>query len=185
MIVEIVWFYGDNNDNMLEDDQAVLFATIDGTHCRIFEPQKDPGPKWFSYKFHGPALGYEIVIDVWSQRVVHIHGPYHARDNDIKNFRKPEGIMDQIPPGRKLIGDTGYQGEPDKITTPNPHDSLIVKQFKNRARARHETFNKRIKDYQILRQEFRSDTSYHQIVFESICILCQYDIENGHPLFQT
>lgn len=95
----------------------------------------------------------------------------------------PGGLLDSIPDGRKVIGDKGYRGEPDKISTPNLHDSLIVHEYKGRARARQETFFKRIKDFQIIQQRFRSDIAKHKIAFEAVCVLVQYDIENGHPLF--
>jgi DDE superfamily endonuclease len=125
-----------------------------------------------------------VVIDIYRQKVLRIYGPRHAGENDITVFRLPGGIMELIPPGKKLIGDSGFRGEPDKITTPSKHDSLDVEKLKQRARACQETFFKRIKDYQILRQEFRSEMQYHQMVFEAVCVLVQYDMENGHPLFE-
>jgi DDE superfamily endonuclease len=181
--VQIVWLY--DNPPPLNEDETALFATVDGTHCRIYEQRKEPNSKWCSHKFKGPGLGYELVIDIYHQQLLYVHGPYRAGDNDISNFRKPEGIMNRIPEGKKLVGDSGYRGEPGKITTPNVHDSLIIKNFKNRARSRHETFNKRIKAFGILKNTFRSDIAYHQIAFEAICVLVQYDLENGHPLFEV
>jgi DDE superfamily endonuclease len=180
--VQIVWHF----DNHLHDagpDEAVLIATVDGTHCRIYEQRKDPSPKWFSQKFNGPGLTYEIIIDVRRQQVLHINGPHEAGQNDIGVFRKPEGVSDRIPAGKKLIGDKGYRGEPDKISTPSPHDALDAAEYKKRARARHETFNKRIKSFGMLKQTFRSDIAYHRMAFEAVCVLVQYDIETDHPLF--
>lgn len=92
--------------------------------------------------------------------------------------------MNMIPEGKKIIGDSGYRGEPDKITTPTRHDTLVVKNYKSRALSRHETFNKRIKSFGVLKNTFRSNIDYHHIAFEAVCVLVQYDLENGHPLFE-
>lgn len=180
-MLQIVWRF---DDPELEEDEAVLFATIDGTHCRIQEQRKEPSAKWYSHKFHGPGLTYELVIDLHHQQLLYINGPYEAGQNDIGAFRKPGGIMDRIPAGKKLIGDKGYRGEPDKISTPSEHDALNAARYKKRARARHETFNKRIKVFGIISQTFRSAIEYHRMAFEAVCVLVQYDIETDHPLFK-
>jgi hypothetical protein len=158
---------------------------VDATDCRIFEQRKDPGSKWYSHKFNGPGLRYEVCIDVVRQRVVWINGPFNAGEPDISIARKPGGLVDSILQGKKAIADKGYKGEPNKISVPNPHDSEVTKQYKNRARSRHETFFKRIKDFGILQQRFRSKIEKHKIAFEAVCVVVQYDIEDGHPLFAT
>lgn len=96
----------------------------------------------------------------------------------------PDGILDMIPDGFKIIGDNAYRGVPEKFSAPNPHDTKNVASFKGRARARHETFNKRIKDYQIINQQFRNKLAKHKIAFEAVCVLVQYNIENGNGLFE-
>jgi hypothetical protein len=125
--------------------------------------------------------------------VLSIIGPYPAGESDLRVFRKPDGIIDMIPPGKRLIGDNGYNGEEAKIATPNDHDALETLHFKNRVRARHETFNKRLKEFGALNRKFRHlhfntddgnyDLSKHQQVFESICILVQYNLQY-RPLFE-
>jgi DDE superfamily endonuclease len=168
----------------------ILFGSIDGTHCRIQEPRRAPSTDWYSHKFNGPGLTYQIVLSTYEDKVLSVIGPYPAGVPDLNVFRKDDGIYDLIPPDKRLIGDNGYNGEYAKITTPNNHDSHDIISTKNRARARHETFNKRLKDYSILRETFRHskskkdprDNSHHQMVFQSICVLVQYDMKYV-PLF--
>ena len=51
---------------------------------------------------------------------------------------------------------------------------------------RHETFNGRTKVFEILWQRFRNDVKTRfPIVFESICVICQYKIEYETPLFDV
>ena len=94
-----------------------------------------------------------------------------------------------MPAGKLAITDCGYRGEKMHHTAPpQANDSKEVKQFKNRVRARHESFNGRIKEFKILSGTFRvvkEKKQKHKTIFEAVCILCQYDLENGHPLFET
>lgn len=114
-----------------------------------------------------------------------MNGPFPAADHDIKIFRE-KGLKESIPAGKKIIGDNGYRGENDIISTPNnAHDSAVLRKFKSRARARHESFNRRIKAFHILSETFRHDIEKHRIVFEAVCVICQYQLENGSPLFDT
>lgn len=180
--IQIVWCFDENPQ--LQDDEAKLFATIDGIHCRIQEPRTDnPGSHWFSHKSNGPGVTYELVIHTKKQQLMWIKGPKPAATKDLTMAREPNGILEKIPDGKKIIGDKAYRGEPDKISAPNLHDCLMASTYKGRARSRHETFNKRIKDFQIINQRFRNKLSKHQIAFEAVCVLVQYDIETDNPLF--
>jgi DDE superfamily endonuclease len=173
---KIKWIF-DENPQEPNDNEAILIASVDGTHCRINEPRNDPNTQYYSYKHNGPGLTYELGLALHEDRLVWINGPFKAGEPDIAVFRKPGGLGDMIPPGRKVIADKGYRGEPDKISTPNPHDSVTAELYKRRARARHETFNKQIKAFKILGEQFRHELSCHKIAFEAVCVLIQYDIE--------
>lgn len=179
--IKIKWRFEDNPH--IEADQDILIATIDGIHCQIYEPRTEPSKTWYSHKLNKPGLTYELCIDLRRQNLVWINGPFKAGVNDITVARMLNGILSKIPFGKKIIGDKGYRGEYDKITVPNKHDSKNVQAYKSRASARHETFNKRIKDFKIVFGPFRSKHEHHKMAFEAICILVQYDIENGYPLF--
>ena len=53
--------------------------SIDGTNFRIYEPSPF-SPKWFSHKFHGPGLRYEVGIAIRTGWIVWINGPYPPGD---------------------------------------------------------------------------------------------------------
>lgn len=89
-----------------------------------------------------------------------------------------------MPHGKKMIADNGYDGEP-YLSTPNDLDTEEVAAFKRRARARQETINARIKEFRILSDRFRHDLSKHQMVFEAVCVLVQYNLELERPLFEV
>lgn len=114
-----------------------------------------------------------------------MNGPFRAGEPDLLVFRKPQGLKSKIPTGKKIIADNGYRGEDAIISTPNAHDPAEVRKFKSRARARHESFNSRIKNFRCLDVRFRHGAEKHKIVFEAICVICQYQLENGSPLFNV
>jgi DDE superfamily endonuclease len=170
----------------------IIIVSVDGVHCTIREPRQLPSSSWFSHKTHGPALSYEIAIAIHHNKVVHINGPFPAGVPDITIFRKDGGLKSKIPDGKCGTADRGYIGEP-KLRTPNPRDTQPAKHFKKRSQARHETFNSRLKNFKILSTRFRhrhtpfgkapiSCHDNHRAAFEAVCVLLQYDMENGHPL---
>ena len=136
-----------------------LFGSVDGTHTSNNEP-RDPDmkkdPKNYSHKFKMPGLNHEIVLDLWSNRCIHAKTVDKASVHDLTAFRME--LWQKIPPGRRLVCDRGYicfkDGENHSLAFPNPLDNNDVKEFKNRARARHEHFNRKLKDYGCLSKKF-------------------------------
>eukprot|EP00543_Licmophora_paradoxa_P012520 CAMPEP_0202477674 /NCGR_PEP_ID=MMETSP1360-20130828/94064_1 /ASSEMBLY_ACC=CAM_ASM_000848 /TAXON_ID=515479 /ORGANISM="Licmophora paradoxa, Strain CCMP2313" /LENGTH=199 /DNA_ID=CAMNT_0049104925 /DNA_START=206 /DNA_END=804 /DNA_ORIENTATION=+ len=44
---KIKWIFGEEEENLMEDHFDELFiVTVDGVHCRIFEPRTDPSSGW-------------------------------------------------------------------------------------------------------------------------------------------
>lgn len=186
---KIRWFDDDEFD---EGD--VFIISVDGVHCKTHEVRKDPGSKWFSHKSHGAALTYELAVAVRLNRLVHMKGPYPASKNDLTIFQYGDGnkdnpqpsLKDKIPAGKRAIADSSYRVEDGQtVSTTRRTDTAELKEFKARAKSRQETFNSRIKGFRILATEFRHGIEHHKMVMESICILVQYDLESGHPLFQV
>jgi hypothetical protein len=134
---------------------------------------------------------YEIILSLTSSKVLSINGPFPAGVPDMSVFRSDDGIMNKIPPERRLIADRGYNGCDEKLSVPNDHDTLRASKFKGRARSRHETFNGRLKEFNILNQSYRHSPKKvdvdtyddHKTLFESVCILVQYDLKYV-PLFE-
>jgi hypothetical protein len=178
---QITWLF----DNQQVEEMFIV--SVDGVHCRIWEPRHMPSSGWYSKKFNKAGLSYELGIAIFHNKLVWINGPFPAGQNDKQIFTKPQGLKSKIPPGKRAIGDEGYVGYPDQITTRNGLDSDEVKMFKKRVKARHETFNSRLKGFGILNQAFRSTgpsrLQKHKAAFEACCVIVQYEMDNGCPLF--
>jgi hypothetical protein len=85
----------------------------------------------------------------------------------------------------KAQADLGYRGEPGTIILPNEFDSRAVKKLKKDVRVRHETVNKRFKQFAILKELYRHSIDSHQAVFEAVAVLTQIALTNGEELYQV
>ncbi len=89
-----------------------------------------------------------------------------------------------------MIGDSGYNGEPSKISVTVDEHSAEVKEFFARAKSRQETINTRLKFFNVLGDRFchgkgtENKLRVHQTCFGAVYVLVQYDMENGHPLIE-
>eukprot|EP00957_Ditylum_brightwellii_P143562 10937391-Ditylum_brightwellii.AAC.1 len=89
-----------------------------------------------------------------------------------------------IPEGKRVIGDDGYNGEPNVISTHKEFDSYELSNFKDCVLARHESFNSCFKAFKVLKTKFQHGVSNHKTVFEAVCAIVLYNLENGDkPLF--
>ena len=110
-----------------------------------------------------------------------MNGPFEASYND-KTIAKTQGLQEMVPDGKLIIGDKGYTSL-DFITTRNSLDCRAVKAFKKRALARHETFNKRLKDFKCLAERFRHGEEKFKFAFEACVVMTQINMDLGAPLF--
>ena len=181
---------------MLGDD--IWIMTVDGTHLVTLEPgdadiPKDPA--YFSFKHHSPGFNYEVGIDLFKSRCIWLRGPFKAGEyNDAKMFREG-GLMAKLKRlGKKAIGDEGHRGFPGQMSTANALDSKEVKEFKARARQRHEIYNSKLKVFGILSERFRCKNNPNdkfsvqeklQMAFEAVNVLVQYKMEFGEQLYDV
>jgi hypothetical protein len=152
------------------------------------------------FTFYYPQK-YEFVLDIKLAQIAWISGPHEASRHDITVFRggtveegkknwNRNALYFKLDQGKKLIGDDGYSGEPEKITKTQKYHSVELKRFLGRAKTREETLHTRLKSFKILRERFHHgvDTikrkNLHQMAVEAICVIVQYDYENGHPPFE-
>ena len=164
--------------NELENDPLIFALSIDGTHCPI-EEQRPFSNKWFSQKLGCSGVNYEIALKINKSQLVWVNGPFPAGElNDIKTFRE-KGLKEQLPAGKKIIGDKGYRGEREFISTQNNLDPREIAEFKERVSARHESFNSRLKHFNCLTKKFRHGFQLHGIFFRACCTLILYEFEHA------
>jgi hypothetical protein len=159
-------------------DGMIFIMSIDTTTCPVDEP-RPWSKKNSSHKLGGDAgVNYELGIQISESKLAWRRGPIPAGEyNDIEIFRGE--LKGKIPTGRKLIGDSGYKGEEEYISTENDLDPNEVDYFKNRVLSRHESFNCRLKKFKILEHRFRHGIENHHVAFDAVCTVVLYNMENG------
>jgi hypothetical protein len=87
-------------------------------------------------------------------------------------------------PGEKFIADRGYRDGNKYADTPTGN-SNPSQRMKRTVRARHETFNCRLKKYKVLSTTYRNGRETHFTMLHIIMNILQIEIENGYPLYSV
>lgn len=154
----------------------LAFSSIDGVDFRVLEPipfDKD----YFSHKFKAAALRYEIGISLKTGHIIWKFGGYPAGAYpDLKLAR--ELYVHQVIQGELTFADDGYQDEQYFIlprhTNAKGHKFIM---------SRHETVNKRIRHFKILKNTFYHDLEKHQKCFYAVTNITALIIKFEEPLF--
>jgi len=171
---------------------TTFIISVDGTHCLINEP-RDPllrkNKEWHSHKHHKAGLNYEIAVALFRSAIVHAKSGDPASTHDMTVFRME--LKQKIPPGKRGVADKSYDANAERniLSTYNQFDTDAVKEFKRRARARHETINSKLKNFKCLDNKFRHGVVRAQQCFDCCIVLLQHAIEDtgpfGEPLFDV
>ena len=167
------------------------FVSVDGTDFRIWEPTPFSA-SWHSHKFNGAAVRYEVVVAIHSGDIVAINGPFRAGDwPDIAIFR--DRTMGMLLEGERVEADDGYRGEAASIDLPgeclgDQEDGFVAMWIQRRrkglVRARHETVNRRFKQFNCLSRIFRHDVSKHSYCFRAVVVMTQLGIDFGEFIWE-
>lgn len=151
--------------------------TVDGTDFRIEEP-KPFSSRWYSHKFKGPGLRYEIGVCIQTGWIVWVHGAFPCgRYNDITIFRR--ALQKLLDDGERVVADGGYKDKGEGTTETPTGYNTFDQYMKSMARARHETINRRFKEFNILGHRFRGSLKEHKCIFLAIANIIQIGIESG------
>lgn len=130
-----------------------------------------------------------------------MQGPYKAGSTHDKTLfcggTKEDGMANwdrsasyfKYKNGQKTIGDSAYDGIPEVATVSRTGQSLQVRQFINRAKARGESYHSRLTNFGVLTTSFRHGSStenkmdLHKMCAEAISVIVQFDMKY-HPLME-
>jgi len=164
----------DFNNRFKCDAGCTCKITLDGTDFRIYEPSPF-NPCWFSHKFNGPALRHEIGVCIQTGEIVWISGPYPAGSwPDLRIAR--DWIIYEIEEGEMILADGGHCDGHQFFMTPNGQND-DDQHMKAIARARHETINRRFKQWDILGSRWRHPLDRHGLVVRAIGSIIHFMIE--------
>ena len=123
---------------------------------------------------------------LYSSNIVWTSGPHlPGKKNDITIYR--EALKHALLANREMVfADSGYRGEEGTIQEKG-RGSVAERDVATRARARHETINRRLKEWKSLSYSFRHnkghDISQHSHVFSAVLVLTQLSANFNKSLF--
>lgn len=151
---------------------------MDATDCKIYEPNPFD-PKWFSHKFKHAGLRYEIGLSLRKGYIVWAFGGFPCGAwPDLKLAR--ESFIDFLEPNERSVADSGYKDK-KYFLLPTDRNLERHKVFMSR----HETVNKRLKQFRVLSETFRHDLTKHKFCFHAVVNLTQLSIKYEEPLFSV
>lgn len=151
---------------------------MDGTDFRIQEPSPFD-QKWFSHKFHGPGLRYEVALSIKTGNIVWVNGGVPCGEYPDMKLAL-ESLVSYLDIGEKIVADKGYRNPLHFIY---PNGNQIPYALHKRILARHETVNRRLKSWGVLGQIYRHDIDSHWLCFTAVANLVQVTIDLGDVLF--
>ncbi|KDO22032.1 hypothetical protein SPRG_12241 [Saprolegnia parasitica CBS 223.65] len=156
-----------------------VLVSLDGTDCRIYEPTPFD-KKWYSHKFHGPGVRYEVGLCIATGDIVWAFGGVPCGEwPDLTLAR--HAFVHMLDRGEKALADKGYR---DPVYFRYPDDGgLQTNRRQKKIMARHETVNRRLKQFRVLQSRFRHALEKHPICFHAVVNITQLDIACGHKLF--
>ena len=151
---------------------------MDGTDFRICEPYPF-SPSWYSHKFKGPGVRYEIALAIETGEIVWVHGPFQAGAfSDLAIFQA--GLKKALARNERVVADGGYSDE--KCVTPEMLQGQMSTGYAT-VRARHETVNERFKNFFVLSHRFRHRPFLHSFCFHAVANLTHLMMQSESPLF--
>jgi len=157
-------------------------GSLDGTDFRFGATAKE----MWSYKFKKGGIRYQVVLCIKTGDIVLVDGPYPpGLINDLSSICFY--ILEMLDEGERMEADDGYAGEaPKYIKCPGSFTNDAAKlSMQQRVRSRHETVNKRFKQWGCMRQRFRHSVTHPSAAFHAVAVLTQLAMEFGEPLFEV
>jgi len=176
--LQIVW-----ENRKRRDEGNDCLTSVDGVNFRCPNSTK----LFCSHKFKKGGLRHLIVLCIKTGDIICIEGPFPCGlHNDVKCLRW--SLLNWLDENERMEADDGFIGEcPKHCKCPG---SFVADETKlwmqNRVRSRHETVNKRMKQFQCLRANpFRHSIDKHSKCVRAVAVLTQLAIEEGEPLFEV
>jgi hypothetical protein len=153
-------------------------VSLDGTDFAINEPSPF-SRKWFSHKFRGAGLRYEVGLNIRTGDIVWAFGGFPCGEYPDLVLARQKYTYSIRLDEMTLADDTYKDG--DYFIYPSRYPATVVQQ--KLIMARHETVNARLKQFGVLNQCFRHCIDKHRICFHAVVNITQLTIEHGNPLF--
>ena len=138
---------------------------------------------WCTHKFNRHGIRHETGLSFCTSHIAwECRGIRTGEFPDI--MLALSCVTNLLVDGEFVLADNGYN-DPcvfvnDVKNNPAPRN-VMIRQYL----ARHESVNKRIRDFNILRNKFTGNLKFHPRIFHACVNLVQIQIEHGMPLAES
>ena len=163
----------------LWDGITPCLITVDGTDVQINEPTPY-NPIWFSHKFNGPGIKYEVGCCIKTGDIVWFRGPFPCAMHDRTIFDLY--LSKELVENECVEADSGYSGR-GQIKTPGMGTTSKDRREKSHARARHENTNQLLKVFGVMKKWRNPEPHTHEVVAHAVAVMVQLSIALGEKLY--
>ena len=173
-------------ENRLRKDKGkTCKVNVDGTDFRIYNKKNFVKGHYYSHKFNGPAVCYEIASCIQTGDIVWFNGPFNPGEMNDLNISRSGLKQKLLEASGKAEADAGYKGEPLVIRHPDVFVSKSDLRAKSRSRIRHETINRCMKQFNCLSCIYRHKLEIHHLLFKAVIVITQILFDSGERPFQV
>ncbi|KAJ3076642.1 hypothetical protein HDU98_001652 [Podochytrium sp. JEL0797] len=173
----------DFEDRWINWDCPAPSAYVDGVDIAVCEAHPF-NTDLFSHKFHRAGIRFQVATALGTSRIVHISGGLPCGANpDLLMVRRT--LLKDLEDGELVAADQGYRGDA-RILVKLGGNSPGVREHNhnlNQMGARHETVNKRLKDFRVLSSGlYRVDRQSLTQIFVAVAQITNVKLRR-QPLF--
>jgi hypothetical protein len=163
------------------DGRTQCLMCIDGTDIPIFEPGLR-NSIWWSHKFNGPGIRYEVGTCIRTGDIVWFRGPFPCNISDREIF--DNHLSKKLLPGEGVEADSGYVGRV-QIFTPGVAKTSKERKQKSQVRGRQENVNARLKVFGVTERWNNPDPAKHVVFARCVAIIVQLSFKLGEGLYEV
>jgi DDE superfamily endonuclease len=178
LLLKIKW-----ENRPILDNGSTCKITVDGTDFLIQEPTPFL-KKWYSKKFNGLAVRYEVGVAIQTGYIVWANRPFPPGEWPDVTIALND-LVYMFDNDERPVTDKGYRRHPCYFDCPWKHfDNQQHCRMKKLIRARHETVNRRFKVFRILKNKFRHPLKKHCDCFHAVANTVQSQLQR-RPTWQV
>lgn len=163
------------------DGKTRCLICIDGTDIPITEPGVRSS-LWWSHKFNGPGIRYEVGTCIRTGDIVWFRGPFPCNLSDRDIF--DSFLSKELLPGEGVEADSGYTGR-QQIFTPGVAKNHKERKQKSQVRGRHENVNGRLKVFGVMKRWNNPDPAKHGVFARCVAVIVQLSFTLGESLYEV
>ena len=132
-------------------------------------------------------MGHMLLVSITTRL---FFAPKSLKEDPSGETWSSDALLFQIPNGKKAIGDSAYEGLPEKVTVKRPGHSREAYEFIDKAQNRQESYHSRLENYSILYHRFyygkdsKEKMALHKMAVVAVVVIFELDMIY-HPLWDV